>query len=258
MRHRAGHVELDLGVGRAARARLEGEAGAAGAARRGDQATRAVDGEHPPGLGERDREAAVRDVDAPVGRRARLGRALDRIVAAAAAASGTGRRSPGRDRRHRDAGHRLARAGGHEVALAAVEQVAPERGRLHPERLGRADAGGRGGVAPVGGLGHEAAGRHRLEPVAAAGERVAGAVALRVRPPPPTRPRPPGADHEQEATGPSHGGDATCRGAPMRQVQADCQRSRERTSRSAAASPASASAAEIRRISLSPEAKAAS
>ncbi len=125
----------------------------------------------PPAAGRSTAKRVAGAVHAPVGGLARRRGALHAV----AGLRGGGARQPGHRqrvgrRRHRDRG-RLADA--HEVALRAVEQVPPERRRLHPERLGAVGPARRGPVAAVGCLGDELAGRHRLQRVAPAGQRVA-------------------------------------------------------------------------------------
>ena len=94
---------------------------------------------------QRDPERAVRvRVDAPIRVRARTGSGLDQVQ----------------------------RIGGHEVAVASVEEVAAERCRLHPEALGLAGGGRRRAVA-AGRLDHEAARGRRTQRVAPVGEGVA-------------------------------------------------------------------------------------
>ncbi len=161
---RAGRADLHLGIGRAALGGLEGEhRGVARARRREHQATiPAHGGEHLVARrGQGDREPATRrHVHAPVGRLVGAGLGLDAVVGRADQA--------GRAR--------------HEVARAAVEEVAPELGGLHAEHLGPGGVRRRGEVAAVlGAAGHEASQRLGLERVAAVDEVVASALGRRLR-----------------------------------------------------------------------------
>ena len=145
-RGRAGRVQFDLRVGRAAAGGDEAEAGRrirlAGRAERqpagGGSPQRPVGGDVAKleGAGGRD--------DLPLGRGARIRRRTDRAE----------------------------QPGGEEVAVLAVEEVLAERRRLHPERLGGAGRR-RGDVVAEAGLPDERSRRARLQRVAALADRVA-------------------------------------------------------------------------------------
>ena len=193
----------DLRVGRAAAARLERQAPARSpAAPRSRMITvpPPADREHlPAGRRQVDHEVAARLAHAPVGGLARRAALCTRI---AGLRGGRDREVGHRDRRgRRRHGQRQRLADAHEVALRAVQEVAAEVGRLHPERLGAARAAGRGAVAAVGGLGHELAGRGRLQRVAAADQRVA-ILRLRIA-------RAHAHREEDDEHEPAHGGDDT-------------------------------------------------
>jgi hypothetical protein len=138
-------VDLDLGVGGAAGCLAEGEAARVPRRTRGHRHQLSVpgDGELPAfePVGDRERSRAL--VDRPVGGVAGLGGRLRQVA--------------------------LRRE---EIPRRSVEEVAAERGRLHPKRLGVADsARGRHIRAPA--LGHESADGLGAQAEAAAGDRVA-------------------------------------------------------------------------------------
>jgi hypothetical protein len=157
-------VDVGLGVDGATVGRLEREAG--GVAGLAQQERPAVaGGQDAVPRRERDRErAAARVVDAPVGLLARRRGALDPLAAA--------------DGQRRELRHDALLPEREEVAAAAIEQVAAERGGLHAEALGAGRSGGRRAVAAVAGLDDVAVELHRLQRVAAVREPV-GVAALR-------------------------------------------------------------------------------
>ena len=159
-RRLAGHVDLGLREGRAAarpRRRRTGRAPGRVDERRALPSPSTASAL--PSEGSSMRKLRSGDVDPPVGGVARLGSARDALAA---------------DRQR-------AGDGRHEVARLAVEQVAAERGGLHPERLGAAGAGRGRLVAAVALLDDERVGGYGLERVAAVRERVAVGHAARLR-----------------------------------------------------------------------------